>query len=76
MVKAEVSKGKKTGSYLGRVAVRASGSFNIQTASGVIQGISHRHFRVIQRADGYSYSRLDKPEKEAKLHSARTPSPA
>ncbi|MBK1650034.1 HNH endonuclease, partial [Rhabdochromatium marinum] len=32
------------------------GSFNIQTAQGVVQGISHRYCRVVQRADGYSYS--------------------
>ncbi|MEB0141264.1 RNA-guided endonuclease IscB, partial [Undibacterium sp. CCC2.1] len=31
MVKACVPTGKKTGQYIGRVAVRASGSFNIQT---------------------------------------------
>ena len=55
-VKAVVPVGKKTGAYTGRVAVRASGSFNIQTPSGVVQGISHRHCRVIQRADGYGYS--------------------
>jgi hypothetical protein len=56
IVTAIVPDGKKAGSYKGRVAVRASGSFNIQTASGVIQGISHRHCRVVQRADGYGYS--------------------
>ena len=40
------------------MAVRATGSFNIQTGDGVVQGISHRHCRVIQRGDGYGYSRL------------------
>jgi hypothetical protein len=58
MVKAEVTKGKKIGLYTGRVAVRASGSFNIQTAVGVVQGVSHRYCKVIQRADGYGYSQL------------------
>ena len=56
MVKACVTKGKKIGQYTGRVAVRASGSFNIQTQQGVVQGISYRHCQVIQRADGYGYS--------------------
>jgi len=56
MVQACVTKGKKIGRYTGRVAVRASGSFNIQTPQGVVQGISHRHCKVIQRADGYGYS--------------------
>lgn len=58
LVRAEVSSGKKSGSYIGRVAVRASGSFNIQTASGVVQGISHRHCALIQRADGYGYAAI------------------
>jgi len=56
MIKAEVPKGKKAGSYLGRAAVRATGSFNIQTAQGVIQGISHQYCKVVQRSDGYGYS--------------------
>lgn len=56
MVSADVPKGKKIGFYVGRVAVRATGSFNIQTAQGVVQGISHRCCKVIQRADGYGFS--------------------
>jgi hypothetical protein len=47
--------GKKTGTYLGRVAVRASGSFNVQTPTGVVQGINVRHCRLVHRSDGYSY---------------------
>ena len=56
MVKAIVPSGKKAGTHTGRVAVRASGSFNIQTPNGVVQGIGHRHCRLIQRNDGYGYS--------------------
>jgi hypothetical protein len=55
MVRAIVPSGNKQGSYIARVAVRASGSFNLQTAAGVIQGISHKHCRRLQRGDGYSY---------------------
>lgn len=55
-VKALVTTGKKMGLYLGRVAVRASGSFDIKTASGLVQGISHRFCTLIQRAAGYGYS--------------------
>ncbi|WP_156055386.1 hypothetical protein [Ectothiorhodospira magna] len=40
---------------MGRVAIRATGSFNIQTRKGVVQGISHRHCRLLQRADGYAF---------------------
>lgn len=56
MVKATVHTGKKIGTYSGRVAVRATGSFNIQTPAGVVQGISHKYCRIVSRADGYGYS--------------------
>ena len=75
MVKAEVTKGKKTGSYVGRVAVRASGSFNLQTAQRSGSGIGYRCCKVIQRADGYGYSQ-QLNQKAAELRSARYPSPA
>lgn len=56
LVKAVVPSGKKVGTHVGRVAVRASGSFNIQTSQGVVQGIAHRHCSIMQRNDGYGYS--------------------
>ena len=34
---------------------RASGGFNIQTATGIIKGIPHRFRAMIQRAEGYGY---------------------
>ncbi|MGM0521280.1 MAG: RNA-guided endonuclease IscB, partial [Pseudomonadota bacterium] len=55
MVKAIVPTGKKAGTHTGRVAVRKTGSFNIQTEQGAVQGISHKHCTVIQRGDGYGY---------------------
>ena len=59
LVRVEVPAGVKAGTYTGRVAIRASGSFNIQSyqdgKSVVVQGIRHKHCRVIQRADGYGY---------------------
>lgn len=55
MVKAIVPKGTKAGHWQGRVAVRKTGSFNIQTLSGAVQGISHKHCTLTQRADGYGY---------------------
>jgi hypothetical protein len=54
-VTATVTKGKKIGTYTGRVAVRASGSFNINTGRGTVQGIGHQHCRLIARNDGYGY---------------------
>lgn len=56
MVKAEVPSGKNAGIHIGRVAVRATGSFNIQTVGGAVQGISHKRCRLLQRADGYGYA--------------------
>jgi hypothetical protein len=55
LVKAIVPTGKNTGTHLGRVAVRKTGSFNIKTATGTIQGISHTYCHLLQHADGYTY---------------------
>ena len=59
MVRADVPKGVKAGVHTGRVAIRATGSYNIQShkdgVSSVVQGISHKHCRVVQRSDGYGY---------------------
>ena len=56
MVRAEVPTGKKSGIRVGRVAVRASGSFNVQTSTGVVQGINAKHCKLLHRADGYGYA--------------------
>jgi 5-methylcytosine-specific restriction endonuclease McrA len=55
IVKAVVTKGKKIGTHVGRVAVRTTGSFNISTALGLIQGISHKYCKTIHKKDGYGY---------------------
>ncbi|MBW2099305.1 MAG: RRXRR domain-containing protein [Deltaproteobacteria bacterium] len=55
IVKAIVTKGKKVGTYIGRIAVRASGSFNIKTGKDIIQGISWKYCKLLQAADGYAY---------------------
>jgi 5-methylcytosine-specific restriction endonuclease McrA len=54
-VKVIVLKGKKTGTYSGRVKVRDSGDFCIDTSTGKIDGISHRYCQNVQRSDGYIY---------------------
>ncbi len=59
LVKAPVNKGKKLGTYVSRVSVRKSGSCNIKTEAGTIQGISWKHCSLLQRADGYNYYRGD-----------------
>jgi len=55
MVRAVLTTGKKAGVHIGRVAVRATGSFNIQTPLGVVQGIWWKHCTLLSRADGHSY---------------------
>jgi hypothetical protein len=55
IVKAIVTSGKKVGTYVGRVAVRATGSFNITTAKGTVQGISFKYCKAVHRMDGYGY---------------------
>jgi hypothetical protein len=55
-VRANVTSGKKRGVYVGRVAIRESGSFNIQTKNGVVEGISFRYCTLVSRADGYRYN--------------------
>ena len=58
IVKAIVPSGEKAGVYTGRVAVRASGSFNIQTKTGTVQGISHRYCRRLLPGDGCNYNQI------------------
>ena len=55
LIKANVKKGKKKGIYIGRVAVRSSGYFNITTKDSVVQGVKYSDCSKIQRNDGYSY---------------------
>ncbi len=55
IVKAVVPTGKKQGTYVGRVAVRTTGSFNIRTATALVEGVSYRYCRLLHRVDGYSY---------------------
>jgi 5-methylcytosine-specific restriction endonuclease McrA len=58
MVKAIVTSGKKIGTYTGRVAVRASGSFNIKTKHETVQGIHYTACTPQHRSDGYAYSNV------------------
>lgn len=55
VVKAIVPGGKRAGTHIGSVAVRATGNFRI----GKVDGIAHRHCRLLHRADGYEYAKGD-----------------
>ena len=54
IVRAVVPSGTKKGSYQGRVAIRARGSFTIQRQ---VQDIHHRFCTIVHRCDGYSYTK-------------------
>ena len=71
IVKAVVPTGKKAGEYSGRIAVRRSGSFNIATASGTVQGVNHRHCVILHRSDGYNYSIIKRQEETVLLPMAK-----
>ncbi|MFP3988358.1 RNA-guided endonuclease IscB [Streptomyces sp. E11-3] len=60
LVRAVVPAGSRQGAYVGRVAVRSTGKFNITTRHGTVQSIHHRHISLLQRADGYAY--VTRPE--------------
>lgn len=57
MVRAVVPSGKKAGTHLGRVLVRATGYFDISSTGGRITGISARYCHLLHRNDGYSYEK-------------------
>lgn len=63
LVRAVVPRGKKVGTWTGRVAIRTTGSFNV----GPTQGISHRHCRLLMRGDGYAYSLKSRKERASSL---------
>jgi hypothetical protein len=63
LVRAVVKSGTKKGTYVGKVAVRTRGVFNITTARGMVADIHHRYCTLIARADGYTY----RQRKEAAL---------
>jgi 5-methylcytosine-specific restriction endonuclease McrA len=56
IVRAVVTQGKKVGSYIGRVAVRTSGRFNIKTVQTTVQGIHYKYCKLLHRSDSYAYS--------------------
>jgi hypothetical protein len=47
----------KAGTYVWRLAVRATGSCNITASAGTVQGIHIRHCRALYRGDGHAYQK-------------------
>ena len=56
LVRAVVPKGKYAGTHTGRVLARTSGSFDL-SAQGrrIVQGISYKYCRMVQRNGGWTY---------------------
>lgn len=55
IVKAVVTSGNKIGTYVGRVAIRTSGSFNISVPE-LVSGINYKYCKTVHKKDGYSYA--------------------
>ncbi len=55
LVRAVVTRGKKIGTYVGRVGVKTDGYFKITGRHGMVEGIHVRYCSPIHRNDGYSY---------------------
>jgi 5-methylcytosine-specific restriction endonuclease McrA len=47
---------KTAGTHVGRVQVRNSGSFDIQTREREVEGVNAKYCSLVQRADGYDYA--------------------
>jgi len=56
IMKASVPAGKVVGTHNGRVACRATGSFDITTATGKVT-VSHRTIETTHHTDGYTYKK-------------------
>src|SRR5260370_17597010 len=61
LVRAVVTKGKKIGTYVGRVAIKTDGYFKLTGHPfGMVEGIHVRYCTPIPRKDGYSYWQGDR----------------
>lgn len=60
LVVAEAPRGRYAGRHVGHIAVRASGCFDLKDISGhrICQGVSWRHFKLLQRFDGWRYEKF------------------
>jgi 5-methylcytosine-specific restriction endonuclease McrA len=47
---------KCAGTHVGRVSVKAAGTFTIATQHGKVTDVPHRYCRPLHRCDGYSYT--------------------
>ena len=57
MVRAVVTRGKRMGTYVGRVAIKTDGYFKITGTHGIVEGIHARYCSPLHRVDGYEYQK-------------------
>ncbi|TMD03014.1 MAG: HNH endonuclease [Chloroflexi bacterium] len=57
MVQAVVTRGKRMGTYVGRVAIKTDGYFKITGTHGIVEGIHARYCSPLHRVDGYEYQK-------------------
>ena len=76
LIRAVVTAGVNVGTYVGRVAVRATGSFNITTRQGTVQGIGHQFCTFLHKCDGYSYGQGELPKRPGPKKGRPVSSPA
>ncbi|MFX0091127.1 MAG: hypothetical protein ACFFBD_05130 [Candidatus Hodarchaeota archaeon] len=74
LVQADIPKGKYIGHWLGRVAIRASGYFDLKDLGGTVlcQGISHKYCRCLQQADRWYYTKTSLPPDTGEVVSSST----
>ncbi len=56
MVRAKLPTGKFAGTHIGRVTVRKTGVFEMNTQIGKVSPVRHKYCKTIHRHDGYMYS--------------------
>ena len=56
IVKATLPTGKFAGTHVGRLIVRASGVFEMISATGKVSPVRHKYCKAIHRNDGYMYA--------------------
>jgi hypothetical protein len=50
-----VPSGKPQGTHVGKVAIKARGTFTITTRERAVLDVPHRYCRLLHQADGYIY---------------------
>ncbi|MCL1472103.1 RNA-guided endonuclease IscB [Argonema antarcticum] len=56
IVRAILPTGKKAGTHIGRLTVRASGVFEMVTIKGKVSPVRAKYCQMVHRVDGYSYA--------------------